>query len=113
MHLAPTSHDTTSVSGAEGSSPDHSAQLRSHLDLSHNLFWDASAYFVGRLTDPSEASYTRVDTQLSWHFSESASVSFVGQNLVRDLHEEFVDATGSARTTLVKRGAYAKVTWQF
>lgn len=113
MHLAPTSQDTTSVSGTEGSSPDHSAQLRSNLALSHGLSWDTSAYFVGRLTDPSEASYTRLDTELSWHFSESASVSFVGQNLLRDLHEEFVDSTGSARATLVKRSAYAKLSWRF
>ena len=113
MHLAPTSHDTTSVGGAEGSSPDHSAQLRSHFVLWHGLSWDASAYFVGRLTDPSEPSYTRLDTGLSWHFRERASLSFVGQNLLKDLHEEFVDSTGSARTTLVKRSAYVKLSWQF
>jgi iron complex outermembrane receptor protein len=113
MHLAATSQDATSAAGAEGSSPDHSAQLRSHLDLSHGLSWDTSAYFVGRLTDPSEASYTRLDTELSWHLNESGTVSFVGQNLVRDLHEEFVDSTGTARSTLVKRSAYVKLSWRF
>jgi iron complex outermembrane recepter protein len=113
MHLYPTSHDTTSVSATEGSSPDHSAQLRSRVELPHGLTWDTSAYFVGRLTDPSEPSYTRLDTQLSWKFSEGATLSLVGQNLVRNLHEEFVDATGSARTTLIKRSAYIKFTWKF
>ena len=83
MHVAPTSQDTTSVSEAEGSSPDHSAQLRSHLLLWHGFSWDTSAYFVGRLTDPSEPSYTRLDSQLTWSFRESASVSFVGQNLIK------------------------------
>jgi outer membrane receptor protein involved in Fe transport len=113
MHLAPTSQDTTSVDEAEGSSPDNSAQLRSHLLVGHGLTWDASAYFVGPLTDPSEPSYTRLDTQLSWWFSERASLSFVGQNLLKDHHEEFVDSTGSARTTEVKRSAYVKLTWHF
>jgi iron complex outermembrane receptor protein len=114
MHLAPTSQDTTSVGAVEGSSPDHSAQLRSHLVLWHGLGWDTSAYFVGRLTDPSEASYTRLDTGLSWHFSEGASLSFVGQNLLRDRHEEFVDSPPSANTTtLVKRSAYVRLRWQF
>lgn len=113
MHLAPGSQDTTSVSAAEGSSPDHSAQLRSHLVLPHGLSWDTSAYFLGRLTDPVEPSYTRLDTQLTWNFGEGASVSFVGQNLLKDLHEEFVDSTGSAGTTQVKRSAYAKFTWRF
>ena len=113
MQLAPTSQDMTSVSEAEGSSPDHSAQLRSHLVLWHGFSWDASAYFVGHLTDPSEPSYTRLDTQLSWHFKERTSLSFVGQNLVKDLHEEFIDSTGTARTTEVKRSAYVKLSWQF
>ena len=113
MHLAPTSQDTTSVPAAEGSSPDHSAQLRSHFVLWQGLGWDTSAYFVGHLTDPSEPSYTRLDTELSWHFRERASLSFVGQNLVKDLHEEFVDLTESARTTQVKRSAYVKLSWQF
>jgi outer membrane receptor protein involved in Fe transport len=113
MHVAPTSQDMTSVDEAEGSSPDNSAQLRSHLLLWHGLTWDTSAYFVGRLTDPSEPSYTRLDTQLFWRFRERASLSFVGQNLLKDHHEEFVDLTGTARSTQVKRSAYVKLSWQF
>jgi iron complex outermembrane recepter protein len=113
MRLDPTSHDTTSVSEAEGSSPDNQSQLRSRVELSHGLTWDSSAYFVGRLTDPSMPSYTRLDTQLSWKFSERGSLSLVGQNLVKNLHEEFVDSTNSVRNTLVKRGAYAKFTLSF
>ena len=113
MHVAPTSQDTASVDEAQGSSPGHSAQLRSHLLLWHGLAWDTSAYFVGRLTYPSEPSYTRLDTQLSWHFRERASLSFVGQNLLKDHHEELVDVTEIARTTQVKRSAYVKLSWQF
>jgi iron complex outermembrane recepter protein len=113
MHLAPSSQDTTSVAEAEGSSPVQSAQLRSHFIISRAVSWDTSAYFVGRLTDPRESSYTRLDTQLSWLVGKGVSLSFVGQNLLTDLHEEFVDSTNSARTTLVKRSAYAKFTWRF
>jgi iron complex outermembrane receptor protein len=113
MHLAPTSQDTTSVSGAEGSSPVNAAQLRSHLALAHGVAWDASAYFVGRLTDPIESSYTRLDTGLSWELGERLSLSLVGQNLLRDRRQEFFDTTESADTTLIKRSAYAKVEWRF
>ena len=113
MHLKPTSHDTDSVSEAEGSSPTNMAQLRSHLSLGHGLSWDASAYFTDRLTDPVIPSYTRADTGLTWQWNEKGSMSFVGQNLVRDRHAEFVDSTGSAGTTLIKRSAYAKFTWRF
>ncbi len=113
MHLDPTSQDTTLSPRPREAVPDHSAQLRSRVEFSHGLTWDTSAYFVGRLTDPSEPSYTRLDTQLSWKFSEGGSLSLVGQNLAKDLHEEFVDSTGSARTTLIKRSAYIKFDWRF
>jgi iron complex outermembrane receptor protein len=113
MHLAPTSQDTTSVSGAQGSSPVNAAQLRSHLALARGLAWDASAYFVGRLSDPEEPSYTRLDTGLSWELGEGIGLSLVGQNLLKSRHQEFVDITGTAGTTLIKRSAYAKVEWRF
>ena len=112
-HVRPSSQDTTSVAGVEGSSPDHSAQLRSRVDLPLGLTWDTSVYFVGRLTDPVEPSYTRLDSQLSWRFSEDGSLSIVGQNLAQGLHAEFLDSSESAQTTLVKRSAYIKFTWRF
>ncbi len=113
MHLDPTSHDTASVSEAEGSVPVNSAQLRSHLALPRNFSWDTTVYFVGRLRDPVIASYTRLDTGLTWQWNKKSSLSVVGQNLARDLHEEYIDSTGSAATTQVKRSIYGKFTWQF
>ena len=113
MHLSPSSSDTTSVPEAQGGSPDHSAQIRSHLALPRAFSWDSSAYFVDRLTDPRVPSYTRIDSGLSWQFAEKARLSMIGQNLARDRHIEFVDLTGSVRTTQIKRGAYAELSWQF
>jgi len=113
MYLAPTSHDTSSVSAAEGSTPVNSVLLRSHVALLHGWMWDASVYFVGHLKDPVIPSYTRLDTGLTWQWNEKSSLSFVGQNLLKDRHEEFVDLTGSAATTEIKRSVYAKFTWRF
>jgi iron complex outermembrane recepter protein len=113
MHLDPTSQDMGSVLDAEGNSPVHSAQLRSQLALTHGMTWDASVYFVDRLRSGEVPSYTRVDTGLTWRWSEHFSCSMVGQNLVKDRHLEFVDDTGSVISTLVKRSAYAKFTWRF
>jgi len=113
MHLNPASLDTTSVAAAEGSSPVHSAQLRSHFALARNFSWDTSAYFVDRLTDPIIPSYTRVDSGLTWQWKNKASLTIAGQNLARDRHQEFVDSTGSAATTLVKRSIYAEWAWRF
>jgi iron complex outermembrane recepter protein len=113
MHLDPTSLDTTSVASVQGNSPDDSAQLRSHFTFGRGVAWDASAYFTDRLTNPTVPSYTRVDTGISWDIGEGIRLSLFGQNLATDRHEEFVDMTQSARTALIKRGAYAKFTWKF
>lgn len=114
IHGDPTdSQDTASVADIQGTNPVHQSQLRSHLELPHKLSWEAAAYFVDRLPAPLIASHTRVDTQLSWRIAESANLSLVGQDLVRDHHLEFNDPLQSVNSSQVKRSAYAKVTWRF
>ena len=113
MKLEAGSQDVDSVQEAEGASPVNSAQLRSNVSLPHHLTWNLSTYFVGRLRDPAIPAYTRVDTGMIWNFGEHLSFSMFGQNLLQSQHEEFVDSTGSIRTTLMKRGGYLKVTWTF
>lgn len=113
MHLKPGSTDTSSIASRQGSSPEQSAQLRSHLGLWRGLSWDAAAYFVDRLKDPVVPAYTRVDTQMVWRFGEGTSFAVVGQNLAQNRHEEFIDYTLSARSTEVSRSVYAKFTARF
>jgi len=113
MHLASTSYDTILLPAAEGGSPDHSAQVRSHLDLGHRLSWDASAYFVDRLRALSTPAYTRLDTGLTWGLTERGSLGVVGQNLVQDHRLEYFNTTGLVQSGLIKRGVYAKFSWEF
>jgi iron complex outermembrane recepter protein len=113
MHLDPASKDPGEVFDAQGTSPVNSAQLRSHAALQHGVAWDVSGYFVDRLKNGAAPSYTRLDTGLTWRWTEGLAVSVVGQNLLRDRHLEFTDNLGSVRSTLVKRSVYAKFTWQF
>ncbi len=113
LHTDPSSLDTGSVAENEGSSPQHQAQLRSHLDLWRGLSWDASAYFVSALPVQSVPSYARLDTQLRWKFAESAEVSLVGQNLLQNDHLESMDQLTLVNSSLIQRGAYAKFTWRF
>ena len=97
----------------QGSSPQHQAQLRSHVELSHGLSWDANAYFVSALPFQHVASYTRIDSQLTWKFAERGEFSVVGQNLLHDHHLESIDAVTLVNSSLIKRSAYAKFTWRF
>ena len=115
MHLrtSPGSLDSTSAADVQGTSPSHQAQLRSHMDLAHFLTWDTNAYFVDRLPAALIASYTRLDTQLSWRLAESMELSVVGQNLLQDHHNEFNNELQNVNSSQAKRSAYAKWTWRF
>lgn len=113
LHTAPSSLDTTSVAEDQGASPQHQAQLRSHMELSHGLSWDASAYFVSELPVQGVAAYTRIDTQLKWKFAERAEFSLVGQDLLHNDHLESMDEFTIVNSSLIKRSGYAKLTWRF
>jgi iron complex outermembrane receptor protein len=113
LHTEPTSLDVVSVADAQGSNPRHQAQLRSHFEMSRGFAWDANGYFVGRLPAQFVASYTRLDTQLTWRLAERVELSVVGQNLLTDHHVEFNDQLQSINSSQVKRSAFAKITWQF
>ena len=115
MHLKtkPASQDTSSVAQYQGSSPQHQAQLRSHVELFRGLSWDASAYFVSALPVQGVSSYTRIDTQLRWKLTERGEVAVVGQNLLQDHQLESNDQLTLVNPSLIKRSAYAKFTWRF
>jgi iron complex outermembrane receptor protein len=102
-----------SIPGTQGGSPDHQAQLRSSVSLPHNLQWNASAYFVNRLPAQSVPSYTRFDTGLNWAVGERVSLSLVGQNLLKNLHPESSGPDSTVQSGLMRRTAYAKITWSF
>ena len=112
-HTEPGSHDTTTVAAEEGGTPTHSAQLRSHVDLPHNIAWDGAAYFVDRLDAQNVPAYTRLDSQLTWRCTKQVSLSLVGQNLLQDHHQEWNITNEGYLPNLVKRSAYAKIIWRF
>lgn len=113
LHEDATSQDTTTVAGTQGGFPSQQAQLRSHVELSNHWQWNASAYFVGRLPAPAVPSYTRLDTNVIWQPRKEFSISLVGQNLVSDHHLEYLGPDQTEQSSLIKRSAYAKITWQF
>jgi iron complex outermembrane recepter protein len=113
LHTEPSSQDTTSPLTYQGSNPQHQAQLRSHVELFHNLSWDANGYFVSALPAEQVPSYARVDSQLSMELGERTRLSLIGQNLLYDHHLESLDVLTAVNPALIKRSVYAKVTWRF
>ena len=115
MHMHPFagSQDFTDAAGDNGGSPDHQAQLRSSVRLPMNIQWNTAAYFVNRLPSLGVASYTRLDTGLTWHAGERFWLNATGQNLLKDRHPEFAGPNSSVQPGLMRRGAYAKLVWSF
>jgi iron complex outermembrane receptor protein len=113
IYRDPTSTAIGAPAALEGSSPREQAQLRSDLEFAARWEWDASAYFVGPLPALQIPSYTRLDTGLTRSFGERLSLGIVGQNLLQDHHLESNGTDQIVVSSMVKRGAYAKFTWQF
>jgi iron complex outermembrane receptor protein len=91
MRLGSPSADPTFLAQTEGGSPEHQFQLRSQLDLPHNLELDGALYYVGALPALKVDAYTRVDVRLGWRPSrdKDLEISLVGQNLLDRRHQEF------------------------
>jgi iron complex outermembrane receptor protein len=114
-HLHPNvgSTDLTTGPETEGGNPEQQAELRSQVNLPRHWEWTTSAYFVGRLIAPKIPSYTRLDTNLAWQLSDKISLGLVGQNLLRNLHQEYAGPDLTVLPSLVRRSAYARLTWRF
>jgi iron complex outermembrane receptor protein len=97
----------------QGTSPTEQFNLRSYLNLPHNIQFDTMLYFVGGLPTFSVPAYTRLDSRIAWRPAERLELSVVGQNLSQSYHLEFTSANQGILATQVKRSFYAKVTWRF
>jgi len=113
LHTKPASQDLGGPADIAGSNPVHQAQLRSHWEFARGFGWDANAYFTGPLTEQLVASYTRLDSQLTWDLLERVQLSLVGQNLLSDHHVEFNDDLALVNSSAIKRNVFAKIVWTF
>jgi iron complex outermembrane receptor protein len=114
MHRSPGSLDVTTGPDTEGGSPHQQARIQSELFLTQKLSWNVAADYTDRLEAQGVPSYTRLDSNLIWKLRENFSLGIYGQNLLRDRHLEFFDPDNSStRSTLIRRSAYAKLTWRF
>ena len=113
LHLDAGSMDITGVPDTQGGSPNQQAQLRSQVNLPRHWQWTTSAYFVGRLASPKIPSYTRLDTNLAWQLSDKISLGLVGQNLLKNLHQEYSGPDLTVLPSLVRRSAYGRLAWRF
>jgi iron complex outermembrane receptor protein len=95
-----------------GNSPQNQFQIRSYLDLSRNINFSTTLYYVDSLPNQNVASYVRLDLGLNWRLSKAWEIGVFGQNLLDNGHVEF----GNYRTpvlTEIPRTIYGRITWRF
>ena len=111
IHAAPGSLDT--LGQAEADHPSHQFFLRSQLDLSRDLEFDATVRRVAELQVASIPAYTALDLRLGWRPAKNVEFSLVGQNLLDANHPEAEARFVAVERTEVERCFYGKLTWTF
>jgi len=106
---APNSEDVGTAPGIVGSSPGHEASVRLGVDFSKRLQLDLDYRYVSPLPAHLVPAYSTGDARFGWRISRQFEISFVGQNLLQPSHPE--DGGDPGPLVLIKRGAYARLTW--
>ncbi|NDF12083.1 MAG: TonB-dependent receptor [Proteobacteria bacterium] len=94
----------------EQKSPRHQFNIRSKLDLPHNVKLDNAAYWVDDVLNTD--AYIRFDTRLAWEATEGVELSLTGQNLFDNHHPEF-DSVLYGQPTQVDRSIFGQVKLRF
>jgi len=103
---------------AEGDSPQHQFQIRTYIDLPHQVELSGALYFVDHISSLSGqtrlpiSSYVRLDLGVTWRPTPSLELGVWGQNLLEDQHAEF-NSLRTPQRTEVPRGVMGKITWRF
>jgi iron complex outermembrane receptor protein len=97
-----------------GSDPEHSATLRSLLDIGGRVRLDTALRYVDELVGPNIDSYVAVDARLAWRATDNIELAVTGRNLTNDDHFEFgVDASFATVPTASERSVFATVSAKF
>jgi iron complex outermembrane receptor protein len=101
----PPSNKAIASEAAEGQSPEQQFNVRAQWDVSKQVAWDTTLYYVGALPALDIDAYWRLDTRVGFHIADNLEVELIGQDLLDDSHREF----GS---TQIQRSLFARLTWR-
>lgn len=102
-----------SPSDYAGVSPSHQFSLRSSLDITPTLRWDAWLRHVGEVERFGVDAYADLDMRLAWQPRKDLEVSLVGQHLLDRAHPEYGSYFILSTPSEIERGYYVKVDWKF
>lgn len=98
--------------------PEQQVQLRSYLELPHNVELIGAAYYVdqimpsGGVVDVPIDSYVRLDAGVTWRPYPNLELGIWGQNLADEGHPEF-SSYRTREVAEVPRSVVGRVTWSY
>jgi iron complex outermembrane recepter protein len=113
LHRESGSHDTSTETTIEGSSPHNQFFIRSLINLGWNVQFDSTLRYVDVLAAPKVPSYITLDVRLAWSPRKDLEFAIVGQNLLDERHPEFAPTFIGTQQTEVERSVYGTVVWRF
>jgi outer membrane receptor protein involved in Fe transport len=97
----------------EGTSPEHQIQLRTYVNLTRSVQFNAGAFYVSDLSEQNIPGYVRVDLGVTWRPKDNFQVAVGVQNLFDDRHPEFPDSGAYIIPSEVERSFYGRAIWRF
>ena len=113
LHVRPQPGSLDSTYGAgEAADSQHHLLLRSSLDLTRDIEFDATFRHISSVDNPSVAvpGYGELDLRLAWQPTINTEIMIVGQNLLHDRHPEMGLATNRQE---IERSFYGKILWRY
>ncbi|KAA0595298.1 iron complex outermembrane receptor protein [Azospirillum lipoferum] len=107
LRLKPGANDLSRFQAA-GQDPAYQLQLRSRMNLTPEVEFDATLRRVGRVAVSNVPAYTEADLHLGWHVTPALELSLFGQNLLHARHLEAYDPSNNAPRA-IGRSIYARL----
>jgi iron complex outermembrane receptor protein len=105
--------DATTALADEGSAPQNQAQIHSYLDITRNLQFNASVFYVGDISRFNIPGYISTDLSLVWKPKESMECSIGVTNLFDNHHPEYGVTAGQGIASETPRTLYVQMSYQF
>ena len=102
-----------STSTDEGSAPQNQAQIHSYLDITRNLQFNASVFYVGDINRYDIPGYISTDLNLVWKPKESMECSIGVMNLFDNHHPEYGVTSDQGIASETPRTLYVQMSYKF
>jgi iron complex outermembrane receptor protein len=108
------------LSQFKGHQPQHTASLRSSIDVADNIELDFWLRYVSSInpgafpnTTTPISAYLTLDARLAWQVTPKLELSLVGRNLLAPQHPEFANNFYMPYLSEIERSVYVKATLKF